>query len=370
MKLRRLFVAAMLAGITFVSSAASGQQVETEIVRNASGVLNQIMSIPARQIPVSLLSQAKAIAIIPTVVKGGFVLGVQHGRGVLLMRDEARGWQPPIFISLTGGSVGWQAGLQATDVILVFKNSRGLASLMQGQLTLGVDASAAAGPVGREATASTDATLTAEILSYSRSRGLFAGVSIAGSVIRPDNTAGLAFYGGPVLSATGESLTPRETLPQAAQQLMQLLTQYSAGPPPVNSAPGTIPETVVPVPVFGMTPALTTPGVADGRPSVETTRQQLRAAWLHLAELVDESWKSYLALPPAIADPSQTLTPESVQASIGRYAALTANPQYAPLVQRPEFIDVQRLLAQLANQLAARGPSPITLPPPPMGSPR
>ena len=354
----------ILAGLLSCSSAL-GQLVETDIVRNASGVLNQIMAIPGKQIPTTLLSQAKAIAIIPTVVKGGFVVGVQHGRGVLLMREEGGAWQPPIFISLTGGSVGWQAGLQATDVILVFKNSRSLGSLMQGQLTVGVDASAAAGPVGREATASTDATLTAEILSYSRSRGLFAGVSIAGSVIRPDNAAGLAFYGGPVLSATGESLTPRESLPQAAQQLMQLLTQYSSGAAPTMASSSA--ETVVPVPGLGL-PALSNTslgGTVDSRMSVEATRQQLFAASLRLAELVDDSWRNYLALPPAISNPSQTLTLESVQATINRYAVLTMNPQYGPLVQRNEFKEVQRLLAQLSNQLAMRGGPSIALPPPP-----
>lgn len=365
MRLRQVLTFFWILASLLTCSSSWGQLVETDIVRNASGVLNQIMAIPAKQIPTTLLSQAKAIAIIPTVVKGGFVVGVQHGRGVLLMRDEGGAWQPPIFISLTGGSVGWQAGLQATDVVLVFKNSRSLASLMQGQLTLGVDASAAAGPVGREATASTDTTLTAEILSYSRSRGLFAGVSIAGSVIRPDNAAGLAFYGGPVLSATGESLTPRESLPQAALQLIQLLTQYSSGAVPSGATSSA--EPVVPVPSLGF-PALpnASPGAAvDSRMSVDATRQHLLAASLRLTELVDDSWRNYLALPPAIANPSQTLTLESVQATINRYAALTANPQYAPLVQRTEFKEVQRLLAQISNQLSMRGGPSIALPPPP-----
>src|SRR5215470_10981392 len=144
-----------------------------------------------------LLSEAQGVAIIPDVTKIGFIAGVRRGHGVVMVRDAEGEWSLPQFITLTGGSVGWQAGIQGTDVVLVFKTKKGVEGLMRGKFTIGADASVSAGPVGRDAEAATDTQLKAEILSYSRSRGLFAGVSIDGSALEVDQRAHVAFYGSP-----------------------------------------------------------------------------------------------------------------------------------------------------------------------------
>ena len=183
-------------------SVASGplrhgaQYRETVIVDDSRDVLNEIMAIPASGIPASLLANAQGIVIIPDLVKGGFVVGVRHGRGIVMVRDERGFWRPPSFVTLTGGSVGWQIGLQVTDIVLVFKTRSSVQGLLRGKFTLGADAAAAAGPVGREAAAATDAQLLAEIFTWSRSRGLFAGVSLDGSVLQIDQPANAAFYNG------------------------------------------------------------------------------------------------------------------------------------------------------------------------------
>ena len=174
-------IIAIAMGMFFVLSPPSFAQMnEATTLASASQVLDEIMSISMRRIPESLLADAKGIAIFPNLLKGGLIVGVRYGRGVVVVRDQAGPWRPPVFVSLTGGSLGWQVGLQATDVILVFKTHNSVKNLMNGKFTLGLDVAAAAGPVGREATAATDATLRAEIYSYSRSRGLFAGLALDG----------------------------------------------------------------------------------------------------------------------------------------------------------------------------------------------
>ena len=169
---------------------------EVSIVESATQVLNEIMAAPAQAIPVALLHDAKGIIICPGMLKGGFVIGVKHGRGVLVVRDDNGNWRAPSFISITGGSIGWQIGIQATDVILVFKTKKSIQGLINGKFTIGGDVSAAAGPVGRDASASTDLQFRAEIYSYSRSRGLFAGAALDGSQVSMDNAATAAYYRG------------------------------------------------------------------------------------------------------------------------------------------------------------------------------
>ena len=144
---------------------------EAIIVDSAADVLGQIMSIPGRAIPGSLLAKAEGIAIIPGMLKGGFIIGVSRGRGVVVTRDETGKWRLPMFVQMTGASFGWQAGIEDTDLVLVFRTKTSLQNLMRSKITIGANASAAAGPVGRSAQAATDASLRAEILSYSRSRG-------------------------------------------------------------------------------------------------------------------------------------------------------------------------------------------------------
>lgn len=167
---------------------------EVNRVQSAIDVMNSIMSIPETCIPPSLLRDAYGIAIIPGVIKAGFFLGGRYGKGVLCVRREGGGWGNPLFISIMGGSFGFQFGAHSIDVILVFKSNRSVEAIAGGKFTLGADAGAAAGPVGRYAEASTDIQLKSEIYSYSRSRGLFAGVSLEGASLQVDYRGNSAFY--------------------------------------------------------------------------------------------------------------------------------------------------------------------------------
>lgn len=198
--LRRLALAAVLAAAALPTLARE----DDERARNAGRVLAEIMQAPDKRIPADLLGSAEAIAVIPDVVKAGLVIGGRHGKGLLSVRSADGTWSNPTFVSLTGGSIGFQAGVQSTDVVLVFRTRRGVDSVVNGKFTLGADASVAAGPVGRTAAASTDAQLRAEIYSYSRARGLFAGVALDGAVLSIDHDTNQLAY--------GKSVTPRRIL--------------------------------------------------------------------------------------------------------------------------------------------------------------
>lgn len=169
---------------------------DSEIVDSASEVLDAFANLHLKGIPPSLLKDAEGVAIIPGVIKAGFVIGGRHGRGVLLTRGADGSWARPVFITLSGGSVGWQVGVQSTDSILVFKTKNSLDRILngKGKLTLGGDVAIAAGPLGRQAEAGTDGQLKAEIYSYSRSRGLFAGASLEGGVLLLDAKGTDAYY--------------------------------------------------------------------------------------------------------------------------------------------------------------------------------
>jgi lipid-binding SYLF domain-containing protein len=187
--------ALLFAALTAPMSVAFAAADEDQRARNAVRVLDEIMQAPDRRVPDALLARAEAIAVIPDVVKAGFVVGGRRGKGLLAVRGADGTWTNPSFVTLTGGSVGFQAGVQSTDVLLVFRTRRGVDSVVNGKFTLGADAAVAAGPVGRNANASTDAQLKAEIYSYSRSRGLFAGVAFDGAVLAIDHDANQAAYG-------------------------------------------------------------------------------------------------------------------------------------------------------------------------------
>jgi lipid-binding SYLF domain-containing protein len=167
---------------------------ESRRLRDASAVFGEIMSAEDNAIPEAIVGKAEGIAIFPGTLKAGFVVGGMRGRGVLSVRTP-NGWSSPAFLTLTGGSFGLQIGAQATDIVLIINDRRGLENLVRNQFKLGADAGVAAGPVGRDAQAATDIQLRAQILSYSRARGLFAGVTINGSTIRPDRDANERFYG-------------------------------------------------------------------------------------------------------------------------------------------------------------------------------
>ncbi len=173
----------------------SGDQ-ETQTVVSAKQALDQFFAIQMETVPPAMLQAAEGIAIFPNMIKGGFILGVNYGKGVLHVRNPDRTWSPPVMVTMGGGSVGFQAGVQAADIVLVFATPRSLQGILNGQkVTLGADASIAAGPVGRSANAGTDVKLGAEIYSYARSRGLFAGVSLGGSDISVDHNADAILYG-------------------------------------------------------------------------------------------------------------------------------------------------------------------------------
>lgn len=182
------------AALVWTLPAVAGKR-ENQRADTAVDVLRTLMDTPDRRVPESLLEKAHAIAVIPDVVKAGLVIGGRHGRGLVSVRSPDGTWSNPAFISMTGGSFGFQAGVQSSDIVLVFRTQRGLDTLVNGKFTLGADASVAAGPVGRTAQASTDGQLQAEILSYARSRGLFAGVALDGSVLSIDRDANESVYG-------------------------------------------------------------------------------------------------------------------------------------------------------------------------------
>ncbi len=185
----------LLAAALLLPLAAHAEDPPLVRAANAVRVLKEVMEAPDKSIPQDLLRDAKAIAVIPDRIKAGFIFGGSRGEGLISVKSPDGTWSNPSFITMTGGSVGFQAGVSSTDVVLVFRTQRGVDSIVRGKFTLGADASAAAGPVGRTASAATDAQMKAEIYSYSRSRGLFAGVALDGSVLRIDYDANKEVYG-------------------------------------------------------------------------------------------------------------------------------------------------------------------------------
>ncbi len=183
--------------LLLILSADAVRADELKTVETASETLRALADIPARCIPYALMREARGVAIIPGVVKAGFVIDGRFGRGVVVARQPDGCWSSPVFITMTGGGVGLQAGVESTDVVLVFRTTHSMDRFQRGkgQLNLGGDLSIAAGPIGREAEAGTDARLRAEIISYSRSRGLFAGASLQGAALLVDHRANDSFYG-------------------------------------------------------------------------------------------------------------------------------------------------------------------------------
>ena len=221
----------VLAWVVLVSAGTAwGATKQEERLEDARQVVEQIMGTPDKGIPEDLVARAACIGIIPSVKKFAIGFGGQHGAGFVLCRKN-RGtgsWGPPSGFSMSGGSFGLQLGASATDYVLLFMNQDGVEKLLQDKFTLGADASVAAGPVGRNATAATNAQMAAKILGYSRSKGLFAGLALNGAVLRPSGSDNESLY--------GRKVSPRDLLlggnigaPASAQPLIQLLTKYSAG---------------------------------------------------------------------------------------------------------------------------------------------
>jgi len=211
-------------------ASAAGESKDNDRLRNSGIVLKEILDVPD-DIPQGLLDKADCVVVFPSVLKAAFIVGGSYGRGAMTCRtgEDFRGpWGAPTMMALEGGSFGFQIGGQATDFVLLVMNESGARGILASKVKLGGDASVAAGPVGRDSSAETDATLRSEILSYSRARGLFAGVSLEGSTIRPDNGDNARVYGKRV-SARDIVLSGKVPVPPAAQQLISTLDARTPG---------------------------------------------------------------------------------------------------------------------------------------------
>lgn len=227
--LRLAIILLSLTMVFFASSnlyAADLAKLERRI-QNCDEIINEVMQMPDKAIPTDLLSKCAAVAVFPYVLKGGFFVGARFGRGIIVAHNPRTGeWKPPAFFTIGGGSFGFQFGAQAIDLILVIMNKRGLEGLLKDKFTLGADAAVAAGPVGRSASADTDLLLKAGIFSYSRSKGLFAGVALKGAVIMPDKDANHSYYSGPV--DVKEILFGNKIIPLASsEELLKTLRRFS-----------------------------------------------------------------------------------------------------------------------------------------------
>ena len=221
MKTRILIASLLLTGILWARNKA------TERVDRAARVLSEIMGIKDKSIPQELLSKAHCVGVIPGLKRAGFGLGGKYGVGVMACRGKGgKGWTGPSTVRVEGGSIGLQIGGTSSDIVLLMMNERGKEKLISSKFTLGGDASVAAGPVGRTAQAQTDVQMRAEILAYSRSRGLFAGVSVEGATLRPDHKANMKIY--------GRDISPKQILmaeipaPESSQRFVNTLNKYSS----------------------------------------------------------------------------------------------------------------------------------------------
>ncbi len=251
--MKRIVTASIIL-LSLVAMAAASERRDADLnrIQSASTILSQIMSAPDRAIPDSIMSGAKCIAIMPSMLKASFVFGANYGKGVATCRT-ATGWSAPAFFKLTGGSFGFQAGGQASDLVLIVRTDDGMQHLLQSKFKLGADASAAAGPVGRDAQAMTDLTLRAQVLTYSRSRGLFLGVSLSGGIIKQDQADTTAFYGK---DWTYYSVLNGQVPPPAdAEAFLKTVEKYAPTPKTVVApTPATSPAAQMSQPVT-LTPA-------------------------------------------------------------------------------------------------------------------
>jgi lipid-binding SYLF domain-containing protein len=239
----RYLTIATLFALIFTSAATAATREETRVADSAD-VLDQLLRIPERTIPPTLLARAYAVAVIPNVRKAAFGFGVRRGKGIIVVRQDDNSWSNPAFIALTGGSFGWQIGAQSTDIILVFKTREGVEGIANGKLTLGADASVAAGPIGRHTGIATDIVFEAEVYSYSRSRGLFAGVAIEGSGVTMDRKANAAFYASASMTPEKIFVSSPNIAPDIANQFVQILAaQTSRLPTSPGMEAGTVPTT-------------------------------------------------------------------------------------------------------------------------------
>jgi lipid-binding SYLF domain-containing protein len=226
---KALLVAAIATALSIAAIGQNNKEIAdaAKTSQKATQALDEIMTIREKSIPQDLLRKAKAVAVFPNVIKGAFIIGGQGGKG-LIVRRVGNGWGAPALFKLGGGSVGFQIGGSSTDFVMLFMSDNSVKNLLEDKFEIGGEASAAAGPVGRTAKASTDAQLQAQILSYSRSKGLFAGLSLSGVVISPDNDANQALYGHSAKDLlTGGALTPALVIPPATKPFQQAVARYA-----------------------------------------------------------------------------------------------------------------------------------------------
>ena len=319
MRTIRLALIGLCLGMSPLTVQVRGQTKEEETVEAATRVLREIMAVPLKGIPASLLADADGVAVVPGMIKGGLILGVEHGKGVVIVRDKNGAWQSPNFITITGGGIGWQAGLQSTDVVLVFRSRSSVEGLMRGKFTVSADASVAAGPVGRQVSAGTDAQLKSEIYSYSRSRGLFAGIALDGAAIQIDSRANTAFY-----------YRPGQQYPQVA---LNFITQVAAYSHP-HVAPTELPQR-------------------------DAIVRQLVESFTRLNAVLDAQWQQYLALPSSINDPA------SLKPLQARLQAVAVDSKYRSLSERHEFQETLALVNRYIAMSATSSSNVLQLPPPP-----
>jgi len=234
-----------------VSIMAAPRQEATLL--NATQVLTELRNAPDQNVPSWLLERAYAVAVVPNVIKVGLILGGRRGSGAMVVRQPDGSWSNPVFVNLTGGSVGFQWGVQSTDVMLVFTSKASVEGLIGGKVTLGADASVAAGPVGRQTAAATDIGLNAQVYSYSRSKGLFIGVSLDGSAITIDNSSNEAYYGKPGILAS--EITASSNAPHTPDSAKSFIT--ALGSAPVAAPPASHPVPMTPVQSPAPSPAST-----------------------------------------------------------------------------------------------------------------
>ena len=225
--MKKLVVVALIVAASAFAFAADEPAQESKAsdrVQAAADVLNEIQSAPDSGIPQEILGSAECVAVVPSMLKGGFIVGAKYGRGLASCRT-AKGWSAPAFFSVTGGSVGFQIGGQAVDLVMLIMNKDGMKHLLSSQFALGADASVAAGPVGRHAEGNTDWKMRAQVLTYSRARGVFAGVSLNGAVVKQDKNSTREFYGHMVTSKA--SLTGEVDPPAAANTFLTTLAKWA-----------------------------------------------------------------------------------------------------------------------------------------------
>ncbi len=214
-----------LLSLTSIGWAGTDREATNDRLDHAGSVLHEIMAAPDKGIPEEVLEHARCIAVVPHMIKGGFVFGAENGRGVATCRTSD-GWSAPIFFAITGGSWGLQIGVEGVDLVMIIQNERGMKQLLSSKFELGADASAAAGPVGRHASANTDWKMDAEILTYSRAKGAFAGLTLNGASIRHDEDSTRAIYGHNVSNA--RILKGEVTMPGAAHSFLEAVRDAKA----------------------------------------------------------------------------------------------------------------------------------------------